>query len=94
MKSLKNKSFTIDGNETNYVQITKAILNNPGDKGLSPLDQIERVRVINRLPEENAEKLEFEDSDFLVLKSALQTMRFAMVSEEIAGYCEKISNTN
>ena len=95
MKRLENKSFSIkspNGQEipVNYFDLARQSVNNPPQQGFTPKDMRDRMRILVVLDNAKEDVANIEDADVEVLKKCVNEMRWAILSQGIVDFCDKV----
>jgi hypothetical protein len=81
-----------DGAGLTTLEIIKAIARSPTEKGVSYDEMRNRLRILDvvEAADENAEQLDFEDSDHALLARLTKEFRFGLVKRELADIVQGI----
>lgn len=91
MKKLENKKVTIAQKETTYSELITICNQVVPEKGWTPQLMSQAIKIDSICKEANGQ-MEFEDSDFIFVKSIIDNMRWAIKDIEIVNFCEYIKS--
>lgn len=79
--------FTLKQIFTNTVRMSRDCINNitaPG--GITPTEMAKRLKVLEKLQDENVETFNLEDSEFETLKDCVSVIRFTKVDADLLDF--------
>ena len=93
MVFVENKKANIGSNEVTYAELLLAVTDQPSREGYS-IAEIEQRLAIRRKADKEKEAIELEDAEYKKLCELLDSMRWAIVSEEIVEFHKYIKGLN
>lgn len=90
MKKVLDATIGTEPNKTTYRELIKIAINNVPKEGFGIEDIRKRLRVLDAL-EKKGDKIEFEDSDYELVKSCVNEQKWVVIDAGIVKFVDTIN---